>query len=74
MSTETLNNARIRSEASSGSGCGNGSSLAERGRALENAYFAKRDRELIDALKFKKCGSCKCSSDCDKDESCSKAS
>jgi len=26
-------------------------SIAERGKALENAYFAKRDRELIEAIK-----------------------
>ena len=25
--------------------------IAERGKALENAYFAKRDRELIESIK-----------------------
>lgn len=36
--------------------------LNERGKAIENGYFAKRDRELIEALK--RCGG-KCGGKCD---------
>lgn len=79
MSNEILNDARIRSEACTGAG---GNSLAERGRALENAYFAKRDRELIEGLKSKDCCKSKdcgdkcganCGSNCKDKDGCSKS-